>query len=444
MTRASDDIRPKRSSSAAVLAASLASLPCDLAYLAFLLVAWPILLARMAWKGKLRTDWGGRFGFGEALPRRAAGGRARILIHAVSVGEVNAIRGLVERLSAATDAAAAAPPEVVVSTTTDTGFARARALFGGRHAVMRTPFDLSFAVRRWLARADADLLVLVELELWPNMTRLAEARGMPVVVVNGRLSDRSIRRYRRVRALVRGMFARATVVLAQSRVVADRFAELGARETFVTGNMKWDSIAIRDGVPGAEAFAESFGLPTDAPLVVAGSTEPGEEILLRDALPAGARLLIAPRKPEWWDGVAANLPGCVRRSKGERGGDTTRYFLLDTIGELSTAYALADAVVMGRSFGRLYGSDPIEPASLGKPVVIGPRVADFREVVEAFKARGGLLQVEAAALAPTLARLLSEEPFRRTVAAAGVETIRREQGGTARTAEVLLSMLPSR
>lgn len=443
MTRASDDTTTSRSRDAAVLRASLASLPVDLVYLAFLLVAWPVLLGRMAWKGKLRTDWPARFGLGAALPRRTKGGPARILIHAVSVGEVNAIRGLVERLSS-DDEGATAPPEVVVSTTTDTGFARARALFGERHSVVRTPFDLSFAVRRWLARVDADMLVLVELELWPNMTRLARARGMPVVVVNGRLSDRSIRRYRRVRRLVRGMFGRASVVLAQSRAVADRFAELGAQETLVTGNMKWDSIAIRDGVPGSERLADGFGVRGDAPLVVAGSTEPGEEILLRDALPEGACLLIAPRKPEWWDGVAANLPGCVRRSRGERGGPATRFYLLDTIGELSTAYALADVVVMGRSFGRLYGSDPIEPASLGKPVVIGPRVADFREVVAAFRARDGLLQVEADALAPTLARLLADEPFRRRVAAAGVETIRREQGGTARTAEVLLSLLSAR
>lgn len=427
-----------------MLRASIASLPVDAAYLLFLVAAWPFLLVRMALKRKLRTDWPARLGLGTALAPRAPGVR-RILVHAVSVGEVNAIRGLVERLSspgAADDSGR--PPEIVVSTTTDTGFARAQALFGARHAVVRTPLDLSFAVRRWLARADADLLVLVELELWPNMTRLAQARGMPIVVVNGRLSDRSIRRYRRVRAAVRGMFGRATVVLAQSRTVAERFAELGAREVFVTGNMKWDSVAIRPGVPGADELARSFGLPREAPLVVAGSTEPGEEVLLREALPEGACLLVAPRKPEWWDGVAANLPGCVRRSKGERGGDATRYFLLDTIGELSTAYALADAVVMGRSFGRLYGSDPIEPASLGRPVVIGPRVADFREVVEAFKARGGLLQVEADALAPTLGRLLSDAAYREQVAAAGVETIRREQGGTARTAEVLLSMLPSR
>jgi 3-deoxy-D-manno-octulosonic-acid transferase len=363
---------------------SIASRATDVGYFVGALLASPLWLTRMVATGKIKTDWRARFGFGDAIVRSA---RPRILIHAVSVGEVNAIRGLVERLAA--DRLA---PEIVVSATTDTGFARAKALFGERHAVIRTPFDFSGAVRRWFGRVKPDLLVLVELELWPNMTRLAACAGVPVVVVNGRLSDRSIVRYRRVKPLVRGMFARATAVLAQNDIYAARFAELGSREALVSGNMKWDSIAIRDEVPGAASLRDELGLPADAPVVVAGSTEPGEEVLLRDALPEGVRLVIAPRKPEWWDGVAANLPGCARRSHKERGGADTRFYLLDTIGELGMAYSFADVVVMGRSFGRLYGSDPIEPASLGKPVVVGPRVHDFRDVVAAFKARDGIVQ----------------------------------------------------
>lgn len=407
----------------------------DLCYFVGAVLASPLWLARMIATGKIRTDWRARFGLGDVLPRSAA---PRILIHAVSVGEVNAIRGLVERL--ASDRLA---PEIVVSATTDTGFARAKSLFGERHAVVRTPFDFTGAVKRWLARVQPDLLVLVELELWPNMMRLAENMGVPVVVVNGRLSDRSIVRYRRVKPLVSGMFGRATAVLAQNETYAARFAELGAREVLVSGNMKWDSIAIREEVPGAALLREELGIPHDARVVVAGSTEPGEELLLRDALPDGVRLVIAPRKPEWWEGVAANLPGCVRRSRKERGGADTRFHLLDTIGELGMAYSFADVVVMGRSFGTLYGSDPIEPASLGKPVVIGPRIHDFRDVVAAFKARGGIVQCEAAELKAVLARLFADDAERAAIAARGRDTIRGEQGGSARTAEVLLSMLPA-
>lgn len=415
----------------------LAIVLTDLCYAILAIATAPIWLVRMVWTGKIRTDWPARLGRGESLPARGA--RPRILIHAVSVGEVNAIRGLVERL--ANDRM---QPEIVVSVTTDTGIARARALFGERHAVVRTPFDFSFAIRRWLGRVRPDVLVLVELELWPNMTRLAKARGIPVAVANGRLSERSIKRYRLIGGLVRGMFSRAELVLAQNKQYAERFTELGAREVLVTGNMKWDSIAIRDTVPGVEKLADEMGLVKGAPVVVAGSTEPGEELLLRDALPDGVRLVIAPRKPEWWDGVAANLPGCVRRSRKERGTAETRHFLLDTIGELSTAYAFADVIVMGRSFGKLYGSDPIEPASLGRPVVIGPRVADFREVVALLRDGGGLLQVEAAELKPTLARLCASAEARAEVARNGRAVIRAQQGGTARTAEVLLAMLASR
>jgi 3-deoxy-D-manno-octulosonic-acid transferase len=415
---------------------SIASRATDVGYFVGALLASPLWLTRMVATGKIKTDWRARFGFGDAVAKSA---RPRILIHAVSVGEVNAIRGLVERLAA--DHLA---PEIVVSATTDTGFARAKALFAERHAVIRTPFDFSGAVRRWFGRVKPDLLVLVELELWPNMTRHADAAGVPVVVVNGRLSDRSIVRYRRVKPLVRGMFARATAVLAQNDIYAARFAELGSREALVSGNMKWDSIAIRDEVPDAASLRDELGLPADAPVVVAGSTEPGEEVLLRAALPEGVRLVIAPRKPEWWDGVAANLPGCVRRSRKERGGADTRFYLLDTIGELGMAYSFADVVVMGRSFGKLYGSDPIEPASLGKPVVIGPRVHDFRDVVAAFKARDGIVQCEAAELKAVLARLFASETERSAIAARARDTIREEQGGSARTAEVLLSMLPAR
>ncbi|MEY2795806.1 MAG: 3-deoxy-D-manno-octulosonic acid transferase [Planctomycetota bacterium] len=405
----------------------------DLAYFLAALITSPFWLIRLWWTGKLRTDWKARLGEGVIHPRTE---RARVLIHGVSVGEVNAIRGLVARL--ANDRLR---PEIFVSSTTDTGFKRAESLFAKSHQVVRTPFDFTFAMRHWLDRVQPDVIVLVELELWPNMTRLAEARGIPVVVVNGRLSDRSIRRYRRVERFVRGMFERATIVLAQNRASADRFAELGAPEVLVTGNMKWDSIEIEDEVPGSRQFREEFGIPRGVPLIVAGSTEPGEEVLLRDALPEGARLLIAPRKPEWFDGVCANLPGCVRRSRKEQGNAETRYFVLDTIGELRMAYALADVVVMGRSFGKLYGSDPIEPASLGKPVVIGPRVADFRDVVQAFVKYGGIAQVEAGALKSTLAELVADPQKRAEIAFRGREAIRREQGGTSRTSEVLLALL---
>lgn len=412
----------------------------DLCYAIAVIVSAPLWLLRMISTGKIRTDWPARLGRGVT---RAFTQRPCIVIHAVSVGEVNAIRGLVARL-----AADSTKPEIIVSVSTDTGIARAASLFGAQHTVVRTPFDFSFAVRMWLDRLRPDLLVLVELELWPNMTRLAQARSIPVVVVNGRLSDRSIRGYRRARFFVRSMFVRATMVLAQNTISAERFAEMGAEEVLVSGNMKWDSVAIADNVPGSAQLASDLGIPSGARVIVVGSSEPGEEILLRDALLhpslANVRVIIAPRKPEWFDAVAANLPGCVRRSRHEKGNEETKFYLLDTIGELRMAYALADVVVIGRSFGKLYGSDPIEPASLGKAVVIGPRVADFRDVVETLRTASAIRQVTAEELLPTLIVLMNDLRARMVLAVNARETIRREQGATARTAEILLSMLASR
>ncbi len=412
----------------------------DLCYAIAVIVSAPVWLLRMISTGKIRTDWPARLGRGAT---RAPSPSPCIVIHAVSVGEVNAIRGLVTRL-----AADSCKPEIVISVSTDTGIARAQSLYGAQHTVVRTPFDFSFATRMWLDRLRPDLLVLVELELWPNMTRLAHARSIPVVVVNGRLSDRSIRGYRRARFFVRSMFARATMVLAQSTVSAERFAEMGVEEVLVSGNMKWDSVAIADSVPGATQLAREMGIPPSARLIVVGSCEPGEEILVRDALLhpslADVRALIAPRKPEWFDAVAANLPGCVRRSRHEVGNNETKFYLLDTIGELRMAYALAEVVVIGRSFGKLYGSDPIEPASLGKAVIIGPRVADFRDVVETLRNARAIRQVSADELLPTLIVLMNDLAARMVLAAKARETIRREQGATARTAEILLTMLASR
>lgn len=406
----------------------------DLLYLLAAAATAPVWLFRMWRTGKLRTDWAGRMGQAKPLPRTSS---PRLLMHAVSVGEVNAIRALVESLLGAPDAV-----EVVVACTTDTGFARARALWGDRIPIVRYPFDFSFAVSRFLRAVRPDAVALVELEVWPNFTAIARNMGIPVAVVNGRLSERSHRRYQAVRALVRPMFARLAMVGAQNEEYASRFRNLGVPEERIriTGTMKWDAAQIADDVPGAEALGSQMGIDRSRPLVVAGSTAPEEHELLVRSVPAGVQLLCAPRRPEWFDGAAEALAGCARRTRGERGSKTDR-FLLDTIGELRQAYALADVVVVGRSFGELHGSDMMEPVALGKATVVGPAVSDFKETVEALLAGGGLVQCAAANLSATLKELLADTDLRRRLAAQGREVIRSRQGATARSAEMLRSML---
>jgi len=406
----------------------------DAAYLIGMTAASPLWGWRMFSRGKHRTDWAARLGQGAALP--APGADGRLLIHAVSVGEVNAARGLVESMAARGD--------VVLCVTTDTGFARAMQLFGQRIPVVRYPFDAGFAVQRFLDRVQPTAVALMELELWPNFMQSCTTRHIPVCVVNGRLSARSFKRYRLARAVLRPMFAQVQQVAAQTQDYADRFVAMGvpADRVCVTGTMKWDTAQVADAVDGAEQLASDMGIDRSRPLVVAGSTAPGEEALLQSAVPEGVQLLCAPRKPEWFDAAAAALPGCARRSRGECGSQTGR-FLLDTIGELRKAYALATVVVVGRSFGTLHGSDMMEPVALGKATVIGPRHGDFQDTADKLVQAGGLRVTSASELVRDLSALLNDAATRGEMVAAGRAVIAREQGATARHAALLGKVVSS-
>ncbi len=407
----------------------------DAGYLAAAFLSSPVWLTRMVRSGKIRTDWRGRFG--RAAPLAPARG-PRILLHAVSVGEVNAVRHLVEQL-----AAVSPEPDVVVSVTTNTGWDRARSVFGAR--VVRYPLDFSFAVRRFLDAVRPDLVALVELEVWPNFVSDATRRGIPVCVVNGRLTERSFRGYRLAGPLLRPAFGRLSLVAAQNQEYAKRFGRVGVpRERIaVTGTMKWDTAEIADRIEGAEELAAAMGIDRSRPLVVAGSTAPGEHETLAAAVGGGVQLLCAPRRPEWFDEAARALPGCARRSCGTRGSATGR-FLLDTIGELRKAYALADLVVVGRSFGELFGSDMMEPVALGKAVIVGPAVSDFQETVDALLAGDGLVQTGAERLPAAIAALLADPARREALAQNGRAVIRSQQGATARTVQLLEGLLQGR
>lgn len=405
----------------------------DLLYAVLALVASPW------WLRKRRSGWGERFGRGPELPDPRT---PRLLVHAVSVGEVNVLRTLVSRLLDDPDVDA----EIVVSTTTDTGMARARELFGHRCHVVRFPLDASWSVRRFLNRVRPDGVALVELELWPNFLLACRRRRIPVGVINGRLSARSFRGYRILRPFLARFFRGLAFVAAQDEEYAARFRAMGADPAglHVTGSMKWDAADTSDQAREAEALAEAMGIDRSRLLVVGGSTAPGEHELLRDALPGDAQLLCAPRRPEWFDEAARALDGCVRRSTGDRADADTRYFLLDTIGELRHAYALADIVVVGRSFGNLHGSDPMEPASLAKPVVIGPAVADFSAVVSTMKEAGAILQTTPEGLRGVLRELADDPDERSRMGERARVCVRENQGATDRNIALLRAMLGAR
>ncbi len=390
-------------------------------------------IAAPVWMRKSRGDWPARFGKTDPLPDAAQG---RLMLHAVSVGEVNALRTLVPLLTPHAD--------VVITTTTDTGMARARELFGDSCHVLRYPLDFSRSVHRFLDAARPDAVALVELELWPTFVETCVKRSIPVCVINGRLSARSFKGYTRFRRFIAPSFAKLAFAAVQDRDYAERFEGMGVppERCLLTGSMKWD--AASDQVEGADRLARELGIDRTKPLIVAGSTGPGEEALLHGACPDGVQLLCATRKPERFDEAERALPGCVRRSAHQPAPPGTTRFLLDTIGELRAAYDLADVTVVGRSFGDLYGSDPLEPAALGKPIVIGPAFTDFAHPVAALESADAIVIADRGGLAEVLARLLDDEGRRAVLGQNARACVESNRGASQRHAELLLDLLGRR
>jgi 3-deoxy-D-manno-octulosonic-acid transferase len=401
------------------------------------------------WMRKARGDWRQRFGHpedGEASESVGigTGGGRRLLIHAVSVGEVNLTVPLVRALLAKQGRW-----NITVSVGTDTGIARARALFGQVDGVRveRYPLDASWSVRRFLNRVRPDAVVLVELELWPNFLDACRRRGIPVGVVNGRLSERSFRGYRVLRPVLKRYFRGLAFAAVQDEAYAERFGAMGVpnERLHVAGSMKWDSADLGVAEAAAAELAQAMGIDRSRPLVVGGSTAPGEHELLAGAIEGtDAQLLCAPRRPEWFDEAARVLgEETVRRSKPGAGDPSKGRFVLDTIGELRAAYALADLVVIGRSFGDLAGSDPMEPAALGKPVLMGPAYGDFRDATGVLREAGGLLVVQRDELADAMRNLLGDQQARERMGDAAAACVRSEAGATQRHVELIERYLGS-
>jgi len=420
-------------------------LALDMAYAVGALALSPVLAYRLVRTGKWRTDWPARFGRCRVRSPHASA-TTTLLIHAVSVGEVNAIRGLVSQLVARGGESL----RIVVSATTDTGFERARRLFQQPVEVVRFPFDFSTCVERFIDAVKPDVVALVELEVWPNFIQCCTRHRIPVGIINGRLSARSFRGYRAIRPLIAPTFRRLAFAGVQNRDYADRFIALGANPRHVTvmDSMKWDNARIenRAEVVAGSALAQAMGIDPGRPLIVAGSTGPGEERCLMDTCPQESQLLIAPRKPERFDEVAALAPGIIRRTEHPDGSgrpvDTgTRLFLLDSIGELRDAYALADVAIVGRSFLGMHGSDPLDPISLGVPTLIGPCHEDFAELVAALAEAEGIVVTDEPG--PEAARLLAEVDRGERLAENGRRVITRKHGATRRHADLLWNHLPS-
>ncbi len=416
----------------------------QLAIAAGMLLAAPFLLAGRG-RHYLAT-LAGRLGFhsGPALP-------GAVWIHAVSVGEVAVAATL------ARDFPADLP--LVVTTVTPTGQERARALFadpGGRRAVTYLPFDVGFAVSIFFRRFSPVAMILIEGDYWPLVLEAARLRKVPVVVVNGRVGERSGRRLRHIPRLARRLFFDAIDCFAvqtgedRRRLIA---AGAPAERIRVTGNLKFDAPVP---APAPELEATVRRLAAGRPILLAGSTMAGEEEQILDAfehIGAGGRalLLLAPRHPERFDPVARLVSerglGCVRRSQlgdDSPGAGTGDVLLLDSLGELAGLYRVADVAFIGGTLVATGGHNPLEPACFAVATVVGPSMDNFRQIAERFDHAGAWRRVaDSEGLAELWQTWLDDPEGARAVGRRAADLLAANRGALDRTLEIVAPLLPA-
>lgn len=415
-----------------------------------LLISTPFLLARR----KHRAGLAERLG---RVPERIMGnpGHPNIWIHAVSVGEVLAISPLVEELRDRMPAS-----RIFISTTTATGQTLARQRFGEKN-VFYFPFDLPTCIRPYLRSVKPALVVIAETEFWPNLLRLAKRAGARLAVVNARISDRSLGGYRRWRPLLRRPLRQVDVFLAQTREDAKRLQLIGAlpERIQVTGNLKFDVSAPAE-LAIVQELRSAFARGGTRNVLVCGSTvahpaakETEEQLLLTAfkrvlAFDASAVLLLAPRKPDRFDAVAAlveavEVPLWRRSHLTSHQAIAGGVVLLDTIGELASLYRLATVAFIGGSLLPAGGHNILEPAQAGIPIIVGPHTENFRDIIQIFD------QAEALVIVPPDAEHLTkyfmdliQDPDRRAQLGSRAQRVFQSQAGaTSRTADALLRVL---
>jgi 3-deoxy-D-manno-octulosonic-acid transferase len=421
----------------------------NLALLAALLAGIPLWLWKIATTVKYREGLGQRLGRVPAAVRRRDF-RPAIWLHAVSVGEVLAVSRLVQELDAAVP-----DYRLMISTTTRTGQELARKRFGADR-VFYCPLDLRWAVGRFLNALEPRMLILAETEFWPNLLDGCFRRGIPVVVVNARISDRSWPRYQMLRKLWRPILGRLERVLAQGAVDAERLVAIGCRpeRVSVSGNLKFDVRATVE----AEATRLLKSATERMRFVVAGSTLDGEEAALLEAWPRllsedpDLVLVIAPRHPERFAAAAEIIKqsgtDCVRRSSwpGHRAGadqslQSGTVFLLDTIGELASVYSLAAVAFVGGSLVPAGGHNPLEPAQFGVPIVMGPHYANFRAITDDLRAHDAIRIAAKEELAWTLMSLLRDRVSASAMGERARQVFEQQAGATSRSVDAIRAIL---
>jgi 3-deoxy-D-manno-octulosonic-acid transferase len=391
---------------------------------------------------------------GDIRPLPAPAGAARIWMHGVSVGEVQLLATLAAEVAAQAGAAGRAV-DCVASSATTTGLEVAARRFGSDR-VFPCPLDFSWSVRRTLDRLRPDLLVLGELELWPNLLAAASRRGIPVVVVNARMSPRSAAGYRRIGPLVRRMLRQVAVVVARSEADGARFTAAGAGRVIVAGSMKFDGVGGDRAAPEIDRLRRLAGFAIDDIVFLAGSTQDPEERLAaeaylaaRDRHPA-VRLVIVPRHVERAPEIGRLLDGLGLRWQARTRLDAdgpdprARVLLVDTTGELSRWWGSATIAFVGGSLdGRRGGQNMVEPAAYGAAVAFGPHTRNFPDEVAALRAADAAEVVaDGAALTAFVERCLHDPPWAAERGRRASAAVVARRGATPLTARLLLERLP--
>ncbi|PMR71127.1 lipid IV(A) 3-deoxy-D-manno-octulosonic acid transferase [Halomonas heilongjiangensis] len=412
------------------------------------------LIWRRVWRERLPgRPRGERLGL---LPPAPAGERT-IWLHCASVGEVQAARPLIEALLAHYPG-----HRLTVTTMTATGAERVQALREAlaepgepprlRHAFV--PLDFPGAAKRFIARLRPELALFFETELWPNLLHACRRRGVPVAVVNGRLSPRAFQGYRRLRPLMRDALSRVDWLAAKSDADAARFLALGMEPAHaeVAGSLKFDTSPDVGALAVSERLRAHLG---DRPVWVAGSTHPGEDeqllavhARLRETVP-DALLILVPRHPRRFDAVAALCReqgmSLVRRSRDEGPDERPAVYLGDTMGELLALYGAGDLAFVGGSLVPIGGHNLLEPVAMGVPVLTGPELANFEDVAEVLREADALVEVaDAEQLADALARLFADRAECRRLADAGCRVVTANRGALARTLAGLARLLDAK
>ena len=402
-------------------------------YTLLLYLLAPLVLVRLAWRGLAAPDYWRRWPerFGAIMPPL---GKHVIWIHAVSVGEVQAaeplVRALLERYHAYS---------ILVTTMTPTGSARVRALFGSDVAHVYAPYDLPGAVGRFIGRVRPQLAIVMETELWPNLYYACHTDHIPLLLVNARLSARSLSGYRKVRHLISETLSAVTEIAAQSEQDAEHFESLGADAgtITVTGNMKFEQNIPSSLFESAAALRRDWGV--GRPVWIAASTHEGEDEMLLDVFRqirkqfSDCLLVLVPRHPERFEPVAALCRNrgynTLRRSDRQPCLAETSILIGDSMGELPLFYAASDVAFVGGSLVRHGGHNLLEPAALGIPMVTGPHLFNFTAISRLLLDAGACVKVEdLSALEQTLARWLGDANERHRVGELGRMVVAKNRG----------------